>query len=423
VRYVKVIPRDRRHNRFFSAADTCVIPPVSYILVASALISAMLSVIFFLAWKTQGQKPYALNWSLAFLAATGQWSSIIARSDFSSFETYWLAVNAFGLAAITLALRGHCQRSNCRILPRNLWPYAAAIYAAISWFTVIEQHVGLRTAILPTAGAISLLLSAVMIMRHRKKPRPAEWATAITLLLFALSQFAAAYVAVLQGTSGDDAYRVLYVNINLLSLPAGFIGVAMFVIFMLASDLSEEMKKIVAHDQLTGLLNRLGLGDQAAQAFATARRIDRPVSVIMTDIDRFKDINDEFGHAAGDSAICHFANILKDGRRAEDILVRMGGEEFALVLPGADLKECNRIAESLCRRLAGSPLNLGDEALAMTASFGVATLSARDTCLTDAIVRADRALYRSKRAGRNRVDLESSQLMRCPDGTLKPIST
>jgi len=383
----------------------------------------MLSVIFFLAWKTQGQKPYALNWSLAFLAATGQWSSIIARSDFSSFETYWLAVNAFGLAAITLALSGHCQRTNCRILPRNLWPYVAAIYAVISWFTVIEQHVGLRTAILPTAGAISLLLSAVMIMRHRRKPRPAEWAAAITLLLFALSQFAAAYVAVLQGTSGDDAYRALYVNINFLSLPAGFTGMAMFVIFMLASDLSEEVKKIAAHDQLTGLLNRLGLGDQAAQAFATARRIDRPVSVIMTDIDRFKDINDEFGHAAGDSAICHFANILKDGRRAEDILVRMGGEEFALVLPGADLNECNRIAESLCQRLAGSPLNLGDEALAMTASFGVATLSVKDSCLTDAIVRADRALYRSKRAGRNRVDLESSQMMRCPDGTLKPIST
>ena len=423
MRYVKVIPRDRRHNRFFSAADTYLTPPVSYILVASALISAMLSVIFFLAWKTQGQKPYALNWSLAFLAATGQWSSIIARSDFSSFETYWLAVNAFGLAAITLALSGHCQRTNCRILPRNLWPYVAAIYAVISWFTVIEQHVGLRTAILPTAGAISLLLSAVMIMRHRRKPRPAEWAAAITLLLFALSQFAAAYVAVLQGTSGDDAYRALYVNINFLSLPAGFTGMAMFVIFMLASDLSEEVKKIAANDQLTGLLNRLGLGDQAAQAFATARRIDRPVSVIMTDIDRFKDINDEFGHAAGDSAICHFANILKDGRRAEDILVRMGGEEFALVLPGADLNECNRIAESLCQRLAGSPLNLGDEALAMTASFGVATLSVKDSCLTDAIVRADRALYRSKRAGRNRVDLESSQLMRCPDGTLKPIST
>ena len=101
----------------------------------------------------------------------------------------------------------------------------------------------------------------------------------------------------------------------------------------------------------------------------------------------------------------------------------MGDEEFALVLPGAELEKCIRIAESLCQRLQETPMDVDGEALSMTASFGVATLSINDTCLTDAVVRADRALYRSKRAGRNRVDLESSQIMRCADGTLKPIST
>ena len=397
--------------------------PVAYIIVALALNSAMLAGIFFLAWKTQGEKPYALTWSLAFLAATGQWSSIFAGGTFPSFEAYWLTVNALGLAVITLGLRGHCQRTNCQILRQNMWPYAAAVYAAIFWFTVVEQHVGLRTAILPTVGAISLFLSAVMILQHRQKPHPAEWAAAITMTIFGLSQLAAAYVAVLQGAAGNDAYRTIYLNINFLSLPAGYTGVAMFVIFMLASDLSEQMKEIAARDQLTGLLNRRGFGDQAAHTYATARRIDRSVSVIMTDIDRFKVINDEFGHAAGDDALRHFAEILKNGRRADDILARMGGEEFALVLPGAELEECNRIAGSLCRRLEETPMDVGDEKLSMTASFGVATLSKNDTCLTDAIVRADRALYRSKRAGRNRVDLESSQLMRCADGTLKPIST
>lgn len=396
--------------------------PISYILVALALNSAMLSVIFFLAWKTQGNKPYALNWSLAFLAATGQWSFNLASNAFPSIETYWLTVNALGLAVITLGLRGHCQRTDSQILPQNLWPYTALLYAAILWFTVVEQHVGLRTALLPTAAAITLFLSATMIMRHRRNPRPAEYAAAITMTLFGLSQLAAAYAAILQGAAGNDAYRALYVNINFLSLPAGYTGVAMFVIFMLASDLSEQMKEIAARDQLTGLLNRRGFGEQAAQAYATSRRIDGPVSVIMTDIDRFKNINDEFGHAAGDSALRHFAEILKDGRRADDILARVGGEEFALVLPGAELEECIRIAENLCLQLEETPMEADGEVLAMTASFGVATLSVNDICLTDAIVRADRALYRSKRAGRNRVDLESSQMMRCADGTLKPIS-
>lgn len=397
--------------------------PVAYIQVALALNSAMLSVIFFLAWKTQGNKPYALNWSLAFLAATFQWTFNLLGKSFPSFETYWLTVNVFGLIVVILWLRGHCQRSNCQILPQNLWPYATFIFAAVFWFTVIEQHVGLRTAILPMAGAVTLFLSATMVLRHRERSRPAEYAAAITMTLFGLSQLVAAYVALLQGAAGNGVYSALYVNISFLSLPAGYTGVAMFVVFMLASDLSEQMKEIAVRDQLTGLLNRRGFGEQSARAYATARRIDRPISVIMTDIDHFKAINDEFGHAAGDNALCHFAKILKVTRRADDILARMGGEEFAIVLPGTELDQCIRIAEELCKLLKEAPMIADGQTVTMTASFGVATLSLNDTCLTDAVVRADRALYRSKRAGRNRVDLESSQLMRTNNGTLKPVSS
>ena len=182
------------------------------------------------------------------------------------------------------------------------------------------------------------------------------------------------------------------------------------------------MKEIAVRDQLTGLLNRRGFGEQGAQAYATARRSNRPVSVIMTDIDRFKFINDEHGHAAGDDALCHFARILSAGRRAEDILARVGGEEFALVLPGTTLESATNIADDLRDLVDSSPIRVDGQSMPMTASFGVATLSDKDTCLTDMVVRADRALYRSKRAGRNRVDLESSQIMRAPDGSFKPIS-
>jgi diguanylate cyclase (GGDEF)-like protein len=101
----------------------------------------------------------------------------------------------------------------------------------------------------------------------------------------------------------------------------------------------------------------------------------------------------------------------------------MGGEEFAIVLPGTVLEESIRIAEELCQLLEEGPMIVDGKTVTMTASFGVATLSLNDTCLTDAVIRADRALYRSKRAGRNRVDLESSQLMRRNDGSLKPVSS
>jgi diguanylate cyclase (GGDEF)-like protein len=404
------------------AKATRMTSPVFYILVALALTSAMISVIFFMAWKMLGGKPYALSWAVAFLAATCQWSFNLASGLFPDWETYWIIVNTFSLVVITLGIRGHCQRTNCKSLPQNLWPWAGLVYAGVLWSTIFQPHIGISTAIVPGVGAMTLFGSAAMIVKHREVTRPAEWAAAIVMVLFGITQMAAAVVGLMQGAAGDPVYRDLYLHFNFLTLPAGYTGIAMFVIFMLASDILEEMKDVAVRDQLTGLLNRRGFNEQGARAYSIARRAGHPVSVIMTDIDRFKDINDELGHAAGDNALCHFARILAVGRRAEDVLARVGGEEFAIVLPGTGLESALKIADNLCILIETSPIKVDGNTLPMTASFGVATLSNSDTCLSDVILRADRALYRSKRSGRNRVDLESSQLMLALDGTLRPIS-
>lgn len=392
--------------------------PIFYILVALTLTSAMISIIFFITWKSLGRKSYALSWAVGFLAATFQWLFNLTSAWFPSYETYWLTVNALALALITLGLRGHCQRTECKRLPDNLWPYTGLVYAGIVWTTVVSPHTGVSTMLVPAYAALTLFISAVMILRHRETPRPAEYAAAVTIVVFGLTQLTAAGMALLQGPLGEASYRTLYIHFNFLTLPAGYTGMAMFVIFMLASDISEEMKEIAIKDKLTGTLNRRGFGEQAAQAYATARRSSRPVSIIMTDIDRFKYFNDEYGHAAGDVALVHFADLLKVGRRADDLISRMGGEEFALVLPGTSLEDAMRIAEDLCKQVEATPFKVDGTDLPITASFGVATISKKDTCLTDIIIRADRALYRSKRAGRNRVDLESSQKMRAIDGEL-----
>jgi diguanylate cyclase (GGDEF)-like protein len=381
----------------------------------------MISLIFFLAWKMLGEKPYALSWAVAFLAATCQWIFNLASDWFPDSQTYWITVNSLSLVVITLGIRGHCQRTNCKKLPQNLWPFAALVYAAIVWTTIVNPHVGISTAIVPGVASLTLFMSAWMIVMHREKTRPAEWAAATSLLLFGFTQMAAAGAALFQGATGDPTWREMYLHVNFLTLPAGYTGSAMFVIFMLASDISEDMKEIAVRDQLTGLLNRRGFSEQGAQVYATARRANRPLSVIITDIDRFKFINDEHGHAAGDEALCHFARILSAGRRAEDILARIGGEEFALILLGTDLESATNIADDVRDLVDSSPIRVEGNSMPMTASFGVATISKNDTCVADIVVRADRALYRSKRAGRNRVDLESSQIMRAPDGTFKAI--
>lgn len=395
--------------------------PVFFILVALAGINAMLSLLFFIAWHSLGRKPYALSWAVAFLAATGQWTGNIFAASFPSPEAHWLTVNALALTFITLGVRGHCQRTKCKKLPDNLWPYSAAVFAVIGWATVIEPHVGIRTMLVPAYGMVGLLLIAGMIIRHRAETRPAEFAAATMMAAFGIVQGIVAAMAFMQGADGNDAYRALYVQFNFLTLPAGYVGVAMFVIFMMTSDLAADLKAIAVRDQLTGTLNRRGFSEQCEKIFALAGRRKLPVALILADIDKFKSINDKYGHEAGDEALQHFTRLLQVSRRREDVLARIGGEEFALILPGSTLKSAEKVADVLRGRAEIAPLSYKGNSIPMTASFGVASLSADDKSMADVIVRADSALYRSKREGRNRVELETSTNLGSNGANLQPI--
>ena len=395
--------------------------PVCVIVGALAGINARLCLLVYLAWHALGRKPYALSWAVAFLAATGQWTGNIFAASFPSPEAHWLTVNALALTFITLGVRGHCQRTKCKKLPDNLWPYSAAVFAVIGWATVIEPHVGIRTMLVPAYGMVGLLLIAGMIIRHRVETRPAEFAAATMMAAFGIVQGIVAAMAFLQGADGNDAYRALYMQFNFLTLPAGYVGVAMFVIFMMTSDLAADLKAIAVRDQLTGTLNRRGFSEQCEKIFALAGRRKLPVALILADIDKFKSINDQYGHEAGDEALQHFTRLLQVSRRREDVLARIGGEEFALILPGSTLRSAEKVADVLRGRAEIAPLSYKGNSIPMTASFGVASLSAEDKSMADVIVRADSALYRSKREGRNRVELETSTKLGSNEAGLQPI--
>jgi len=399
------------------------VSPFFYIVFSLTITSAVLSLAFFMAWKNFGRKPHALTWSTAFLAATLQWFSVMNADAFPSQETFLLAENAFSTALVTLGVRGHCQRTHCKLLPNNLWPIALAVYSVIVWAILIEPNVGLRMATVPAYAAITLFLSATMIIGYRERTRPAEWAAAASIFIFGIIQVADSILAFMQGPAGDESIKAAYMHFNFLTLPAGYIGMSMLILMMMASDISAKMKKMATRDQLTGLLNRRGFNEYGGRAFSAARRAGTELSVIMTDIDRFKYINDKYGHAAGDAALAHFARLVSESRRSEDVIARVGGEEFALLLPGTDLRDAMALADQLCGKVGASPMDMTSVGLPMTSSFGVAAISEKDTDLDDMVLRADRAMYRSKRAGRNQVDLESSQLMLAKDGTLKPVNS
>lgn len=159
-------------------------------------------------------------------------------------------------------------------------------------------------------------------------------------------------------------------------------------------------------DPLTGLYNRRHLDDMMSREIPRARRTGEPISVVVIDLDRFKQLNDQFGHDAGDFVLREFAALVGRGTRREDIACRMGGEEFAIVLPGATLESARHRAETIRAGFERLPLEFRGRSLPhATLSAGVAAFPSHGDSWAEVVQHADRALYAAKLAGRNQVIL------------------
>ncbi|GJE60377.1 PleD family two-component system response regulator [Methylobacterium trifolii] len=163
-------------------------------------------------------------------------------------------------------------------------------------------------------------------------------------------------------------------------------------------------------DGLTGLHNRRYLDNHLGSMFSDARLSDRPVAGLLLDIDRFKSINDTWGHEAGDEVLRTFAERVRLHTRTIDIVARYGGEEVVIILPDAGLGEAQVIAERIRERIEATPFSIqrASRTIPVTVSIGVAVRQATDTGPADMLKRADVALYRAKDSGRNRVEAQAA---------------
>jgi diguanylate cyclase (GGDEF)-like protein len=180
------------------------------------------------------------------------------------------------------------------------------------------------------------------------------------------------------------------------------LGGGMGVLVMYRERSDGRSRQLALTDPMTGCANRRALEDRVRTELAWARQAKRPLSILVTDVDKFKRVNDEHGHAVGDAVIRHVAEVLKAGVRRSDLVARYGGEEFCVLLPQADAAHAAALAERLRQTLAGGPVP--EVGLSITASFGVAGFAAADDeSWEDLFRRADAALYAAKEGGRNRV--------------------
>ncbi|OGT00048.1 MAG: hypothetical protein A3F73_00050 [Gallionellales bacterium RIFCSPLOWO2_12_FULL_59_22] len=180
----------------------------------------------------------------------------------------------------------------------------------------------------------------------------------------------------------------------------------------LAWDLAEskrleaELQAMATTDFLTGLFNRRHFIARMEDELARLNRLDTQcASVLMLDLDHFKDINDTFGHAMGDAVLKHFANLIQGELRKIDTGGRVGGEEFAILLPGADTAAARAFAERLRQKVSEMRVSQEGHIATVAVSIGIAAMKAMDSSADTALVRADKALYRAKSAGRNRVEV------------------
>jgi diguanylate cyclase (GGDEF)-like protein len=377
--------------------------PAAITLFGLTTTSLLLCVALTVAWRTFGRERHAALWSIAFGLSAAKWALSlldmwIPRADVPiSFATVILSIVSFALIALGFRRRAE--------LPAQL-----DVMVAVGGVTVLfaggavlsSANVGISRALVMFFCGAMLIVSAMSLRAERRSGRRATGGGAFWMLvLFAGYDLGLGVMALcVTGEASYQVYKILF----LMGLPTGLFGLGLFAMFLLAADLAEAMRQVAASDPLTAILNRRGFEQAASPLIAQSQRHGRPLAVVIADLDRFKAINDRFGHGVGDAVLQCFTAHVGSKIRQCDLFGRLGGEEFILLLPDTGAAEAVEAIERIRAGLVAAVRDLVPTG-GISASFGVAMLDGRGDTLADAMQRADGALYRSKMAGRDCVTL------------------
>ncbi|WP_295996283.1 diguanylate cyclase [Rugamonas sp.] len=304
---------------------------------------------------------------------------------------------ALGLAVVLRGLRVFCMEELA-------WRWVALIAVAAmlptGYFSLIVPDLRARLCV---SGAYFALLNwycAYTLARHGNWRAITTAVAGFTVLGLAL--FLRAAYLLLRPGEALDAEGVL-MQATLFVVPQAQVCIAFGLVLMVARRYAERLHRLSAMDHLTGALNRLGLEVQGQRVLQRAQRSERSVTVMMVDVDYFKQINDNYGHPVGDEVLRQLARLLRAELRPFDLMARYGGEEFVLVLDGLAQREAALVAERLRTTIAQQTVTLAGHQIRYTASFGVVCAADAGYDLTRLIALGDAAMYEAKRGGRNRV--------------------
>lgn len=311
-----------------------------------------------------------------------------------------LALNAVGFAACGMVWNAsrvfHGRKPN---LP-------GLVFGAIAWvgtvLTLPPEDSALRLTIGAAIVAIYAALTASELWNERRRAMQKRWPTIAVPVLHGCVLMLPILLGDLLRSHDETFSTSIWVTAFSIELVLYAIG-TVFVIFMLVSDRAVTVHKTAASvDPLTGMFNRRGFAEACSRVIEREAKAGRPVTVMICDIDYFKSINDRFGHPAGDEILKLFATVVSTNVRISDLSGRVGGEEFAALLP-CSLEEGVLVAERVREAFEASGITCEEGPVDTTVSIGVAGGPA-GTELEVLLAAADTALYQAKRSGRNRVE-------------------
>lgn len=382
----------------------------STLYLVATLIAALLGGM--LLYFGRQEKIAALSWwGAAYLlgaASVGLW--MVAARYLG--ELLGLACNAVGFIACGMVWNAarvfHGRRPH--------WPGLAL--GAMVWVAVILSLPPEATALHLTIGAGIVagyaMLTAHELWAERRKSVQRRWPTILVPLLHGFVLMLPIVVGDILHPEQLQAGTSVWVTVFAIELVLYAVG-TVFVIFMLVSERTVTAHKVAASsDALTGLFNRRGFAEATARMIEREARAGRPITVLIFDIDHFKSINDRFGHPAGDEVLKLFAAVMAGTLRITDLCGRIGGEEFAAMLP-CSLEEAMHAAERVRQAFATCGVEIDQAPVVTTVSIGVAG-GPPDTELDVLLAAADTALYQAKRGGRNRVQAAEEQPLSLEQG-------
>lgn len=382
---------------------------ISTLYLVATLVAVMLGGLLLYFWR-QEEIPALGWWGTAYLlggAVIGGWALGASSLPYPATEV----LTCIGFLACGLVWNA------ARVFHGRATSWVGIGFGAMAW-ACADFFLPIESSIRVVAGAAIVAtyasLTASELAHERRKALKSKWPAIVVPILHGIVLMMPILLGdFMRAESATLNVRSVWVAVFAIELVLYAVG-TVFVIFILVSERTVNAHKTAATiDPLTGLFNRRGFSELTGRMIEREARAGRPVTVLIFDIDHFKSVNDRFGHPAGDEILKLFGSVLIHTLRITDIVGRIGGEEFAAVLPCA-VDEATIAAERVRIAFANAGVQVDDTPLETSVSIGVAG-GAAGTDLTALLAAADTALYRAKRGGRNRVELATEEPLSLED--------